>query len=61
MSKSKVTKPGTVVFDLEQCEYVNFRADSADHPGKVYVYNPRCGETYLTRVRQLSRKERGEV
>jgi hypothetical protein len=59
MAKIKILKPGQVVFDKQQNEYVNLKAESADHPGKAYVFNPRCGETYLTEIRALTRKELG--
>lgn len=62
MAKSKIIKPGTVVFDLERKEYVLFKADSADFPGKAYCLDPTDDNgTYLTTVRPLNRKERGEV
>ena len=60
MPPKKILKPGTVVYDLDLNEYVVFKADSADHPNQSFVFNPRCGETYLTRTRALTRKERGE-
>jgi hypothetical protein len=60
MAKTKIIKPGTVVYDVDMDEYVVFKADSVDHKGKAYVFNPRCAGTYLTTVRPLNRKERGE-
>lgn len=56
----KIIKPGTVVFDLDRKEFVLFKADSADFPGKAFVTTLREPFTYLTTIRQLNRKERGE-
>jgi hypothetical protein len=60
MSKSKIIKPGTIVFDLQYKTYVIFKGDSVDYPDRVFVFNPARDQTYLTAVRPLNRKERGE-
>ena len=59
MHVPKILKPGQVVFDIDLQEYVNLKAESVDFPGKAYVFNPRCAETYLTHFRRLTRKELG--
>jgi hypothetical protein len=65
MSKPKIIKPGTVVFDIMSNRYVIFKADSADFPGRAYVLDPsdprKVVEHYLTTVRTLNRRERGEA
>lgn len=58
---SKIIKPGTVVFDTIREQYVVFKAYSADRPGHAFVYTPtNIQNPYLTTVRLLNRKERGE-
>ena len=49
-----------VVFDKQMGEYVNFRKWDGNTPLKnAFVYNPRCGETYITPIRLLTVSELG--
>jgi len=61
MPRPKITKPGTVVYDIDRKEYVLYKAPSVDFPGQAYVRTLYDPETYLTHIRQLTLKEKGEI
>jgi hypothetical protein len=52
---------GQVVWDEDLAEYVNFVRWSYDFPLSAYVFNPRCGEKYRTKIRPLTPNELGLV
>ena len=57
MSESRDLRFGQVVFDIKQGEYVTFRRWREDER-VAWVFNPRCGECYYTKIRQLTKRER---
>jgi hypothetical protein len=66
MPRPKILKPGQVVYDLLTFHYVVFKAPSADHPDKAFVYDPyeakgeaKIVHPKLTTIRPLNRKELG--
>lgn len=50
---------GQVVYDKQTNEFVIYKW--SDPAGMHKVFNPRCAEMYYTRIRPLTKRERGDA